>query len=117
MIKSFQDIKVWQKAHDLVLKIYKITKVFPDEERYGLSNQSRRAAVSITSNIVEGFRRKSLKDRIHFYTIANGSLEELRYQILLSKDLAYINEEEYQNVIILAEEVSKMLNSWIKVQK
>ncbi|MDD3101623.1 MAG: four helix bundle protein [Patescibacteria group bacterium] len=117
MIKSFQDIKVWQKAHELVLKIYKITKQFPEEEKYGLSSQLRRAAVSIASNIVEGFRRTTLKDRIHFYMIANGSLEETRYQILLSKDLTYIDETKYQDIIILTEEVSKMLNSWIKVQK
>jgi len=117
MIKTFRDIKVWQKAHELVIKIYKITIKFPVEEKYSLVNQMRRAAISVASNIVEGFKRKSVKDRIHFYNIADGSLEELKYQLLVSHDLKYITEEIYQETINLAEEVSKMLNSWIKTQK
>ena len=117
MAKSFQDLKVWQKAHKLVLNIYKITADFPLEEKYGLANQLRRAAVSIASNIVEGFKRKSLKDRLHFYNMSNSSVEEVKYQLLLAKDLNYINEDLYKKVIELAEEVSKMLNSWIKNQK
>ncbi|PIZ87953.1 MAG: four helix bundle protein [Candidatus Nealsonbacteria bacterium CG_4_10_14_0_2_um_filter_39_15] len=117
MIKTFRDIKVWQKAHELVIKIYKITIKFPVEEKYSLANQMRRAVVSVASNIVEGFKRKSLKDRLHFYNIADGSLEELKYQLLVSQDLKYITEEIYRETINLAEEVSKMLNSWIKTQK
>ena len=117
MIKTFRDIKVWQKAHQLVLEVYEITKDFPKYEIYGLVSQLRRAAVSITSNIVEGFKRKSLKDSLHFYNIANSSLEEVRYQLLLAKDLGYINKGEYQNIVGLTEEVSKMLNSWVKNQK
>ena len=77
----------------------------------------RRAAISVASNIVEGFKRKSVKDRIHFYNIADGSLEELKYQLLVARDLKYIAEEIYQEIMGLAEEVSKMLNSWIKTQK
>ena len=117
MIKTFRDIKVWQKAHELVIKIYKITIKFPVEEKYSLVNQMRRAAISVASNIVEGFKRKSVKDRIHFYNIADGSLEELKYQLLVSHDLKYITEEIYQETINLAEEVSRMFNSWIKTQK
>lgn len=117
MIKTFQDLKVWQKAHEMVLKIYKITSKFPIEEKYGLINQLRRAAISVASNIVEGFKRKSLKDRIHFYNIADGSIEEIKYQILLAKDLHYINEDSHKKIIDLAEEVSKMLNSWVKAQR
>lgn len=117
MIKTFKDIKVWQKAHELVLKIYKVTTKFPIEEKYSLVIQMQRAAVSAASNIVEGFKRKSLKDRIHFYNIADGSLEELKYQLLIAHDLQYITKELYRETINLAEEVSKMLNSWIKTQK
>ena len=117
MIKSFKDLKVWQKAHELVLLIYKLTNKFPPEERFGLTNQTRRAAVSIGSNIVEGFRRFSSKVSGNFYDIADGSLEELKYQLLLSKDLKYINLDEYNNALSLSEEVSKMLHSWSKTQK
>ncbi len=117
MIKTFRDIKVWQKAHELVLNIYKITVKFPSEEKFALSSQIRRAIISVASNVVEGFKRKSLKDRVHFYNIADASLEEVKYQLLVAKDLKYINENNYCEVIQLAEEVSKMLNAWIKTQK
>ena len=117
MIKSFRDLKVWQKAHELVLLIYKLTNKFPLEEKFGLTTQMRRAAVSIASNIVEGFRRFSSKVSNNFYDIADGSLEELKYQLLLSKDLKYTNLDEYNNVISLSEEVSKMLYSWSKTQR
>lgn len=117
MIKTFQDIKVWQKAHVLVIEIYKITVRFPSDEKYGLSSQIRRAMVSVASNIVEGFKRKSVKDRVHFYNVADASLEEVKYQLLVARDLKYINEISYCDLINSAEEVSKMLNSWIKAQK
>lgn len=116
MVKTFQDLKVWQKAHQLVIEVYKLTSKFPLEEKYGLVSQLRRAAISIVSNIVEGFKRKYLKDRLHFYNIANSSLEEVKYQLLLTKDLGYINKKQYLQTLGLAEEVSKMLNSWIKKQ-
>jgi len=95
MAKTFQDLKVWQKAHQLVIEIYKLTSKFPSEEKYGLVSQLRRAGVLIASNVVEGFKRKYLKDSLHFYNIANGSLEEVKYQLLLTKDLGYINENQY----------------------
>ena len=117
MIKTFRDIRVWQKAHQLTLEIYKITVKFPAEEKFCLVNQIRRAIISVASNIVEGFKRKSLKDRLHFYNMADSSLEEVKYQLLLSFDLRYINSEEYQRLSGLSEEVSKMLNSWTKSQK
>lgn len=117
MIKTFQDIKVWQKAHGLVIEIYKMTVKFPAEEKYCLSSQIRRAMVSVASNIVEGFKRKSVKDRVHFYNVADASLEEVKYQLLVARDLKYINEILYRVLINSAEEVSKMLNSWIKTQK
>ncbi len=114
MIKTFRDLLVWQKAHCLVLQVYKETKEYPKSEIYGLTSQIRRAAVSVASNIVEGFERKSVKDSLHFYNMADGSLEELRYQLLLSKDLLYLNECKYAELVKLSEEVSKMLNGWIK---
>jgi four helix bundle protein len=117
MIKTFRDLLVWQKAHQLVLDIYKLTAKFPTEEKYGLSSQLRRAGTSIPSNIAEGFKRKTAKDRVHFYNISDGSLEEVKYQLLLAVDLKYIPDENYQKIMCLAEEVSKMLNSWIKSQK
>lgn len=117
MIKSFKELRVWQKAHELVLLIYKLTSKFPSEEKFGLTSQLRRAAVSIASNIAEGFKRTSSKVSENFYDIADGSIEEVKYQILLSKDLKYITENDYVHSLTLSEEVSKMLYSWSKTQK
>jgi|SRR3989344_8170188 len=116
-IRTFKDLKVWAKAHQLVLEVYLITKKFPAEEKFGLTSQIRRAAVSVACNIVEGFRRKSIKDSLNFYNIADGSLEELKYQSILSHDLGLINEAEFNKTFRLAEEVSKMLFFWIKSLK
>ncbi|MFA5771072.1 MAG: four helix bundle protein [Patescibacteria group bacterium] len=116
-IKTFKDLKVWQKAHLLVLLIYKLTAKFPLEEKYGLVSQMRRAVVSVASNIVEGFKRKTAKDSLNFYNISDGSLEELKYQLLVSLDLGYISKNDYLEALNLAEEVSKMLQSWSKSQR
>lgn len=117
MIKSFVELKVWQKAHELALLIYKLTSKFPPEEKFGLSSQMRRAAISTASNIAEGFHRPFKKISANFYNIADGSIEELKYQLLLSKDLDYLDLSEYNQALKLSEEVSKMLNSWAKTQK
>ncbi|GGD22413.1 four helix bundle protein [Hyunsoonleella pacifica] len=109
---TFQDLIVWQKGHAFVLEVYKITKSFPKEEVYGLTSQFRRAAVSITANISEGFKRVSAKEKLRFYNISQASLEECRYFLILSKDLGYINDNTLQ--ITLIEEVSKLLNSYCK---
>lgn len=113
-IKSFRDLRVWQEAHLLVVLIYKITKNFPKEELFGITNQIRRAAVSITSNIAEGFGRETFKDRIHFFVMSLGSLNEVQSQLLIAKDVGYLNEKDWleteNNTII----VSKMLNGLIK---
>lgn len=85
--RSFEDLIVWQKAHVFVLAIYKITKKYPKEEIFGLVNQMRRAAISITANIAEGYTKISPKDKLRFYNISQGSLEETRNFIILSKDL------------------------------
>lgn len=104
----------WQKAHAFVIKIYKTTKTFPDWERYGLSSQFQRAAVSITANIAEGYKRLGTADKLHFMNIAQGSLEECRYYILLAKDVGYINQHTHDVLNNDIEEVSKLLNGYCK---
>lgn len=117
MIRNFQEIIAWQKAHLLALRVYLITKNFPRPEEYGLTNQMRRCAVSIPSNIAEGFKRKTVKDSAHFYNISEGSLEELKYQLLLSRDLNYISDKVYVEAQLLAEESGRTLNAWKRSQK
>lgn len=116
-LHSFQELVVWQKSHQLTLEIYKVTADFPKHELYSLVSQMRRAAVSIPSNIAEGFKRSSSKDSLHFYVIAEGSLEELRYQLLLSKDLEYISSKTYSILLNLGDEVGKLLSGWKKSQR
>jgi len=107
--KTFQDLLVWQKAHLFVLAIYRITGTFPKHEIYGLSSQFRRAAVSIAANIAEGFRKRTKADKVRFLNIAQGSVEECRYYLILSKDLGYCDDPE---TIALLSEVSKLLESY-----
>jgi len=109
---SFEDLIVWQKAHQFVLAVYKITKNFPVEERFGLVQQFRRAAVSIAANIAEGYRKHSANDKVRFFNIAEGSLEECRYYLRLGKDLGYMNEIDGHWT--LSDEVRKLLLSYSK---
>jgi four helix bundle protein len=109
--KSFQDLHVWQKAHQLVLDVYQLSRGFPSSEIYGLTSQLRRAAVSIPANIAEGFRKRGKADKARFLNIAQGSLEEVRYYLILSKDLSYADVTKQ---LTLAEEVSKMLDAYCK---
>jgi len=108
--RKFEDIKVWRKAHELVLLVYKLTRSLPREELFGLTSQMRRAAVSVAANIAEGFTRRGIKDKLNFYNTSESSLEELRYYFILCKDLGYIasNEEPLSR----SEEVGKMLAGW-----
>ena len=108
----FEDLEVWKKAHQLVLNVYQLTKEFPPEEKFGLVSQMRRAAVSIPANIAEGFKKRTLKDKTSFYNIAQGSLEELRYYKILSKDLEYLQDN--QKLINQVEEIGKMLYGLVK---
>lgn len=108
LIRSYKDLLVWQKAVELALQIYKVTKTFPTEERFGLANQMRRAAVSIAANIAEGRHRGSRKEFSHFVRIAFGSGTELETHMLIAKKLAYIRTS--QSIDGLLEEVMKMLN-------
>jgi len=89
-ITSFRQLETWQEAHKLVLMVYRVTADFPPDERFGLVSQMRRAAASVPANIAEGFKRRGVQDKIRFYNVAEGSLEELKYFILLSHDLGYI---------------------------
>ena len=97
-VKTFKDLIVWQKSHALVLAVYKTTKQFPVEEKFGLTSQLRRSTSSIPTNIVEGHKRKTTKDYLHFLNLADSSLEETKYHIILSKDLGYLQEEEFHKL-------------------
>lgn len=114
MTVCFRELKVWQKAHSFVLKVYKTTKIFPEWERYGLSSQFQRTAVSIPANIAEGYKRVGKADKLRFFNIAQGSLEECKYYVLLAKDLEYINERTHEVLVCEAEEVSKLLAAYCK---
>ena len=108
----FEDLEVWKRAHELVLRIYRITKDFPPEEKFGLVSQMRRSAVSIPANLAEGFKKRGLKDKANFYNIAQGSLEELRYYLILAKDLKYY--ENTRQLRELIETIARMLHGLIK---
>lgn len=108
--KNFTDLVMWQKAHKFVLEVYIYTSKFPREEIYALTSQFRRAAISIAANIAEGFKRKSNKDKVRFYNISQGSVEECRYYLILSKDLKY---GENLHLLELITEVSKILDAYI----
>lgn len=109
MAYTFRNIKVWQKAHEMVLKIYKITKDFPSSEKYGLTAQLRRSAASVATNIVEGYKRRSDKEFAHFLNMADTSLEETKYHLLLAHDLKYLNKNDYEKLFVLVDEVGRML--------
>lgn len=110
--QSFEQLIVWQKAHSYVLAIYKITKQYPKEELFCLVNQMRRTAASITANIAEGYAKISSKDKLRFYNISQGSLEETRNFIILSKDLGYITLQDKEQLGIQAAEISRLLNAY-----
>lgn len=113
-ITSFTKLDAWKQGHVLVLMIYKIIGEFPSEEKFGLADQLRRAAVSITSNIAEGFSVKTIKDKRKFYRIALGSLTEIQNQILIARDVQYINSEQFQSIAQQSVRVCKLLNGLIK---
>lgn len=114
LFENFDKLLVWQRAHLLVLKIYEVTNSFPKEEIWGLTSQIRRAAVSVPSNIVEGKARGSRKDFKRFLLVARGSLEEVKYQSLLAKELKYMNEEQYEEITVMIEDVGRLLGGMIR---
>jgi four helix bundle protein len=107
----FEDLEVWQKAHRWVLQVYRLTRGFPKEELFVLTAQLRRAAISVPSNICEGFRKRSKTDKIYSYDRAQHSLEEARYQLMLAGDLSYAN---CGPVLALLDEVARMLDAYVR---
>jgi four helix bundle protein len=107
--KHFRELIIWQKAHQLVLSIYKLTNVFPREELVGLTSQLRRSVVSVPANIAEGYRKRTIPDKAKFLNIAQGSLDETHYYLILAQDLGYANTELLQNNL---EEVARLLTAY-----
>lgn len=114
-MRDYKKYTVWQKSHELVLEIYKVTGNFPKEELYGLTSQMRRSASSIPTNVVEGCGRNTDKDFCRFLYIAFGSANELEYQLILSKDLIFLESEKAIFLISKVEEIKKMLNKLISI--
>ena len=115
-IKSFTDLNAWKEGHKLVLSIYKVSDDFPSKEMFGLISQMRRAAISITSNIAEGFSRNTSKDKCQFYLIAQGSLTELQNQLLISRDIGYLNNESFHEIANQTVIVNKLINGLKKIR-
>jgi len=115
-IKSFTDLYAWKEGHKLVLMTYKVTEKFPTKEIFGLTNQMRRSAISITSNIAEGFSRATAKDKRYFYSIAQGSLTELQNQLLIARDVGYIKGEEFQKIAKQTVAANKLLNGLKRIK-
>ncbi len=116
-IKEFTDLKVWQEGHSLVISVYKITKSFPKTEMYSLIDQMRRSATSITSNIAEGFGRQTYKEKVQFYYLSQGSLTELKNQLLIAKDVGYLNSVKYYNLAQQVSFVHRLLQGLIQKSK
>lgn len=109
----FEKLTIWQKSHDFTKKIYNLTSSYPKSEQYGITSQLRRSSSSVPANIVEGHSRKGTKEFINFLSQARGSLSESQYFLILSKDLGYLSQKDFDSIINLSEEISKMLNSFI----
>ena len=108
--QTFEQLIVWQKSHQLTLLVYRITAAFPKDELYGLVSQMRRAAVSVSANIAEGFKRRKNPDKARCLNIAQGSLEELRYYFILSRDLGYVKDRENERI----DEVGRLLGAYVR---
>ena len=116
-IKGFEDLKVWQKSHELVLEVYKVTQEFPNQEKFGLTSQIRRSAVSVAANIAEGSMRQHLNEYIQMLYIAQGSLSETKYYLMLARDLKYLSNVKSQELFDRSEEIGKMLSGLINSLK
>lgn len=116
-ILDFRDLTVWKKSHSLVLNIYRIVSQFPKEEIFALTNQLKRASVSVPANIAEGFKKKTFAHRSHYISHSEGSLNEVEYYLLLAKDLEYISENDYIELKSLCDEVGKLLTAYHKTIK
>lgn len=116
-IQKFTDLHAWQEGHKLVLMVYKSTEKFPDKERFSIIDQMRRAAVSLTSNIAEGFSRRTSKEKSRFYCMAQASLVELQNQFIISKDVGYLSENEFKVIADQSVIANKLLNGLLKATK
>lgn len=116
-ISSFTQLDAWKEGHKLVLMVYDITKKFPDEEKFGLVNQLRRASISITSNIAEGFSRNSFKEKAQFYNTSMGSVTEVQNQILIARHVGYISPLEFQEIANQSIKVSKILGGLLRASR
>jgi len=116
-IKSFTDLLAWQEGHKLVLMIYKETENFPDKEKYGLTDQMRRVVVSFTSNISEGFTRRSVKEKGRFYDTAHASLAELQNQLTISRDVGYLSSEKFKMIAGQTITANKLINGLFRATK
>jgi len=116
-IRSFTDLNAWKESHKLVLLIYKMLKTFPKHEQYALSDQLRRCSISITSNIAEGFSRQGKKEKLQFYYTSKGSLTELQNQLLVARDVGYIDNSVFQKLAKQSIEAGKLLTGLIKAVK
>lgn len=113
-INSFNDLVAWKEAHTLVLLIYKHTESFPDKEKFGITNQLRRAVISVTSNIAEGFGRRTFREKTQFYYHANGSLLEIKSQLFASRDLKFISVDNFNLLSTQADKAQSILRGLIK---
>ena len=113
-IQSFRDLSAWQEGHSLILAIYKETEIFPNKETFGLTSQMRRAAVSITSNIAEGFSRHTYKDKVNFYSMALGSLTEVQNQLIIAKDINYLSQDSFNELFNQSTLLNKILGGLIR---
>jgi four helix bundle protein len=112
-IESFTGLIVWQRAHELIVGVYKLTRLFPSDEKFGLTSQLRRAAVSVAANIAEGYKRSSKREKRQFFLVSSASLEETRAELIIAKSLGFGQENEYPTLFQSAEETSRLLQSWI----
>ncbi len=113
-IRKFSDLNAWKEGHQLLLFVYECTRMFPKSENFGLTSQIQRASVSVTSNIAEGFGRRTPKDKIYFYTLSKTSLAELQSQFFVAKDLQYISQEKFEDFSVRAEIVDRLIAGLVK---
>ena len=116
-IRNFTDLETWQEGHKLAVKIYGITILFPKSEMFGLTDQMRRCAVSITSNIAEGFSRFSIKEKLQFFRISAGSLTELQNQLIIAKDVGFIKTDNFESLFAQSMTVLRLVNGLIRSTK
>lgn len=113
-IRGFEDLEVWQVSQAWAVEVYRVTKSFPDDEKFGLTSQVRRAVSSVSANIAEGFGRRTEKDKLHFYTIAYGSALETKNFLYLSAKLGYIEDDTLANLLLYAMSSQKLLNAFMR---